>query len=310
MVRSGSEKKRVILVDDEDRENEGDFIIAAEKVTPQAVNFIAKFGRGLICLAATGDRLKELDIQPMVARNTASLGTNFTVSIDAVQGVSTGISAKDTARKFDFDRCSTDYRELLRDEAIDTVLIATRHDLHGKLVLEALDQAAGDHHPGQLAAALALEQVADGPLGLLPGGPDERAGVEDDRVGVAHLAGDGQAQGLAQGAALVPRQQVTEIPPEIPQRLALRREALDAVVAAVGDVERPVRRDRQPTRRQQLARPRAGTADGGDLPAVPVEGAHAVGEGLGDPDATLAVHSDPGPPALAACTNLVARFLE
>ena len=88
----------IVVVDDEDRENEGDFIIAAEKVTPQAVNFIAKFGRGLICLAATGERLKELDIHPMVARNTASLGTRFTVSIDAATGVTTGISAADRSR--------------------------------------------------------------------------------------------------------------------------------------------------------------------------------------------------------------------
>ena len=88
----------VIVVDDEDRENEGDFIIAAEKVTPQAVNFIATYGRGLICLSAKGQRLRELDLQPMVARNTASLGTNFTVSIDAARGVTTGISAADRAR--------------------------------------------------------------------------------------------------------------------------------------------------------------------------------------------------------------------
>ncbi len=88
----------IVVVDDEDRENEGDFIIAAEKVTAQAVNFIAKFGRGLICLAATGERLRELDIQPMVARNTAALGTRFTVSIDAASGITTGISAADRAR--------------------------------------------------------------------------------------------------------------------------------------------------------------------------------------------------------------------
>jgi 3,4-dihydroxy 2-butanone 4-phosphate synthase/GTP cyclohydrolase II len=88
----------IVVVDDEDRENEGDFIIAAEKVTSQAVNFIAKFGRGLICLAATGERLQELDIHPMVARNTASLGTRFTVSIDAAKGVTTGISAADRSR--------------------------------------------------------------------------------------------------------------------------------------------------------------------------------------------------------------------
>ncbi len=88
----------IVVVDDEDRENEGDFIIAAEKVTPQAVNFIARQGRGLICLSATSERLQELDIQPMVARNTASLGTKFTVSIDAIDGVTTGISAADRAK--------------------------------------------------------------------------------------------------------------------------------------------------------------------------------------------------------------------
>jgi 3,4-dihydroxy 2-butanone 4-phosphate synthase / GTP cyclohydrolase II len=88
----------IVVMDDEDRENEGDFIVAAEKVTPQVVNFIAREGRGLICLAATGERLQELDIQPMVARNTASLGTNFTVSIDAIEGVTTGISAADRSK--------------------------------------------------------------------------------------------------------------------------------------------------------------------------------------------------------------------
>ncbi len=88
----------IVVVDDEDRENEGDFIIAAEKVTPQAVNFVAKYGRGLICLSATGERLRELDIHAMVERNTASLGTKFTVSIDAATGVTTGISAADRSR--------------------------------------------------------------------------------------------------------------------------------------------------------------------------------------------------------------------
>ena len=88
----------IVVVDDEERENEGDFIVAAEKVTPQVVNFIARHGRGLVCLAATGERLAELDIHPMVTRTTASLGTRFTVSIDAAHGVSTGISAADRAR--------------------------------------------------------------------------------------------------------------------------------------------------------------------------------------------------------------------
>ncbi len=88
----------VIVVDDAERENEGDFIVAAEKVTPQVVNFIARHGRGLICLAATGERLADLDVHPMVTRNTAALGTRFTVSIDAAHGITTGISAADRAR--------------------------------------------------------------------------------------------------------------------------------------------------------------------------------------------------------------------
>jgi len=105
----------IIVVDDEDRENEGDFIVAAEKVTPQVVNFIAKQGRGLICLSATGERLRELDIEPMVARNTASLGTAFTVSIDAAHGVTTGISAADRSRTVEvFIDPATKPRDLAR----------------------------------------------------------------------------------------------------------------------------------------------------------------------------------------------------
>src|SRR5206468_7850640 len=86
-----------ILVDDEDRENEGDFILAAEKVTPEAINLMAMHGRGLICLALTPERVEELQLPPMVAENTAPFGTAFTISIDARRGITTGISAKDRA---------------------------------------------------------------------------------------------------------------------------------------------------------------------------------------------------------------------
>lgn len=89
--------KIIIVVDDEDRENEGDFIMAAEKVTPEAINFMAREGRGLICLAITKERADELDLEPMVPENKAIHGTNFTVSIDAVHGTTTGISAHDRA---------------------------------------------------------------------------------------------------------------------------------------------------------------------------------------------------------------------
>jgi 3,4-dihydroxy 2-butanone 4-phosphate synthase/GTP cyclohydrolase II len=94
-IRQG---KMVILVDDEDRENEGDLIIAAEKVTPEAINFMAKEGRGLICLSLTEERADHLELPPMVADNSCSFGTAFTVTIEAKTGVTTGISAADRAR--------------------------------------------------------------------------------------------------------------------------------------------------------------------------------------------------------------------
>ncbi len=88
----------VIVVDDEDRENEGDLTAAAVKVTPEMINFMAKYGRGLICLAMTGERLDELQIPMMVGENTSKFGTAFTVSIEARHGVTTGISAADRAK--------------------------------------------------------------------------------------------------------------------------------------------------------------------------------------------------------------------
>ncbi len=87
----------VIIVDDEDRENEGDLAIAAEKVTPEAINFMTKYGRGLICMPVIGQRLDELNISMMVNENTCRFGTAFTVSIEAKQGTTTGISAYDRA---------------------------------------------------------------------------------------------------------------------------------------------------------------------------------------------------------------------
>ena len=93
-IRQG---KMVILVDDEDRENEGDLTMAAEKVTPEAINFMAKYGRGLICLSLTDERLNELRLPMMVSQNTSRFQTAFTVSIDARKGVTTGISAADRA---------------------------------------------------------------------------------------------------------------------------------------------------------------------------------------------------------------------
>lgn len=94
-IRKG---RMVIFVDDADRENEGDLIMAAEHATPAAINFMARFGRGLICVPTTEDRLKQLGIERMVAQNRESFRTDFQVSVDAALGISTGISAADRAR--------------------------------------------------------------------------------------------------------------------------------------------------------------------------------------------------------------------
>ena len=114
-IRAG---KMVILMDDENRENEGDLCMAAEKVTPEAINFMAKYGRGLICLALTEDRIAELGLNMMVAENRAPLGTAFTVSIDARHGVSNGISAGDRA---------TTIQTAIRDGARPQDLIVPGH---------------------------------------------------------------------------------------------------------------------------------------------------------------------------------------
>src|SRR6478672_3594812 len=94
-IRDG---KMIIIVDDEDRENEGDLVCAAEKVTPEIINFMAIHGRGLICMPLTEDRCDELQLPPQTQDNTSSMGTAFTISIEAREGVTTGISAADRAR--------------------------------------------------------------------------------------------------------------------------------------------------------------------------------------------------------------------
>ncbi|MCW5560037.1 MAG: 3,4-dihydroxy-2-butanone-4-phosphate synthase, partial [Verrucomicrobiae bacterium] len=104
--------KMVIVVDDEDRENEGDLVMAAEKATPSAVNFMAKFGRGLICVPASEERLRQLGVEEMVSQNRESFQTAFQVSVDAAEGISTGISAADRARTI---RVMADPRAIAED---------------------------------------------------------------------------------------------------------------------------------------------------------------------------------------------------
>ena len=98
LIEAIGQGKMVVLVDDEDRENEGDLVMAADAVTPQAINFMARYGRGLICLTLTQDRCRQLNLPLMVNQNRSSHGTAFTLSIEAATGVTTGISAADRAR--------------------------------------------------------------------------------------------------------------------------------------------------------------------------------------------------------------------
>src|ERR1700674_3618766 len=98
VIEEARNGRMFVLVDDEDRENEGDLIIPAQMATPEAINFMAKHGRGLICLALTGERVHELGLPLMSASNETRHRTAFTVSIEAREGVTTGISAPDRAR--------------------------------------------------------------------------------------------------------------------------------------------------------------------------------------------------------------------
>ena len=91
------EGKMIIVVDDEDRENEGDLLMAASKVTPEAINFMTKYGRGLVCVPLTEERARQLELKPMVLHSTDPHSTAFTVSVDAKEGTTTGISAEDRA---------------------------------------------------------------------------------------------------------------------------------------------------------------------------------------------------------------------
>ncbi len=110
--------KMVILVDDEDRENEGDLTMAAEKVTPEAISFMARYGRGLICLSLTAERIEQLQLPMMVQNNTSPFKTAFTVSIEARRGVTTGISAHDRA---------TTIRTAIADDTLPEDLVSPGH---------------------------------------------------------------------------------------------------------------------------------------------------------------------------------------
>jgi 3,4-dihydroxy 2-butanone 4-phosphate synthase / GTP cyclohydrolase II len=148
-IRAG---KFVVVVDDEDRENEGDLTIAAEFATPEAINFMATHGRGLVCLSLTRERCRQLDLRPMTDRNETRFETAFTVSIEAREGVSTGISAHDRARTI---QVAIDQRSTARD------LVHPGHIFPLEAKVGGVLQRAG-----QTEAAVDLARLA----GLTPAG--------------------------------------------------------------------------------------------------------------------------------------------
>jgi 3,4-dihydroxy 2-butanone 4-phosphate synthase/GTP cyclohydrolase II len=146
------EGRMIIIVDDEDRENEGDLVCAAEKITPEVINFMARHARGLICLPLTEDRCDELHLAPQVADNTSFLGTAFTVSIEARRGVTTGISAADRATTV---LTAVDSRTKPQDLARPGHVFPLRAKKGGVLM-----------RPGQTEAAVDIARIA----GLYPAG--------------------------------------------------------------------------------------------------------------------------------------------
>src|SRR6059036_1872982 len=146
------EGRMIIIVDDEDRENEGDLVFAAEKVTPEIINFMARYARGLICLPLTEERCDELHLPPQVTDNTSRLGTAFTVSIEARRGVTTGISAADRATTI---LAAVDPRTRPQDLARPGHIFPLRAKKGGVLV-----------RPGQTEAAVDMARIA----GLYPAG--------------------------------------------------------------------------------------------------------------------------------------------
>ena len=144
--------RMIVVVDDENRENEGDLTLAADFVTPEAVNFMAKYGRGLICLTLTEQRVDQMRLAPMTRTNTSRFGTAFTESIEAKEGVTTGISAHDRARTM---QVTIDPRSRPRDLARPGHVFPLRARRGGVLV-----------RPGQTEASVDLARMA----GLTPAG--------------------------------------------------------------------------------------------------------------------------------------------
>src|SRR6267143_1047865 len=189
-IRDIKTGKFIILIDDEDRENEGDLVIAAQHVTPQAVNFMAKHGRGLICLALTPQRVEELHLPQQAVENTATFGTAFTVSIDARKDITTGISAADRATTI---HVAIDPKSKPGDLARPGHIFPLKAQQGG--VLKRAGQTEGSVDLARLAgltpAAVICEIMnEDGTMARVPTmfGEFEAVAFENELDGITHIA--------------------------------------------------------------------------------------------------------------------------
>src|SRR6201997_3941404 len=160
--------RMVIVVDDEDRENEGDLTLAAEFVTPEAINFMAKYGRGLICLTLTEERADYLRLGPLTQENTSRFGTAFTESIEAREGVTTGISAADRAHTI---KVAIDSKSTANDLARPGHVFPLRARKGGVLVRAGQTEASGDlaRRAGLIPAGVICEVMnEDGSMARVP----------------------------------------------------------------------------------------------------------------------------------------------
>ncbi|MDO5674127.1 MAG: bifunctional 3,4-dihydroxy-2-butanone-4-phosphate synthase/GTP cyclohydrolase II [bacterium] len=177
--------KMVILVDDEDRENEGDLCMAAEAVTPEAINFMAKHGRGLICLALSPDIVQQLDLPMMVSNNQSPYGTGFTISIEARTGVSTGISAADRARTI---AAAVDPKATPRDIISPGHIFPLRAKAGGVLVRTGQTEGSVDlaRIAGMRTAGIICEIMKDD--GTMARRPDLEVFAEEHGLKIATIA--------------------------------------------------------------------------------------------------------------------------
>src|SRR5438093_1128345 len=186
----------VVLVDDEDRENEGDLVFAAEFVTPEKINFLAKHGRGLICMPITESHAERLGLRPMVEQNRSRHGTNFTVSIEAAEGIATGISAADRALTIRIASAEKASAEDIVQPGHVFPLIAQAGGVLVRVhwrpsILDLLDAGKSSHSWGVGQALQEIRKAAAGVMVLMNCGQEDAAAPHAGRSADLRLYGIG-----------------------------------------------------------------------------------------------------------------------